>query len=264
MRQSTRRFDSHDVAVRTWEHPEASANPSKILCFPFSGGGSTAFKPLAAALGPAWAVHAVNPPGHGLGALHRAIDSVPELVEVYLECLPPDVFEDALVLGYSVGGYVAHHLLSHPRGPRARGLVMCAVPPYDLRDQTYSDLSDDALFEGLLRLGGIPQGLGDAKAAFGMFSHVVRADFRAYEGCPVPGGRVDVPTLVVAGADDPIYRPEWFEHWRPFFPRAASATVEGSHVFLPTNSEGLAAEIQRWSSALPPPCGPAKGPQHAT
>lgn len=268
MRQSTTRFDAHDVAIRTWVYPDKPGNPSKILCFPFSGGGSTAFKPLAAALGPAWRVSAVNPPGHGLGALHRALDSVPELVARYLECLPPELIEGAVVLGYSVGGYVAHHLLTalaaRPGAPRPRGLVMCAVPPYERRDRAYSELPDGELFDGLSQLGGIPKGLGDAKSAFSMFAHVVRADFRAYERCPVPSGRLDLPTLVVAGSEDPIYRPEWFSLWGRFFSSPTPATVRGSHVFLPDNSPGLARAIEAWASALPSARGPAKGPVHAT
>lgn len=253
MRQSTLRFDEHDVAIRSWAFEDQPSKRTKLLCFPFSGGGSTAFKPLATALGSGWATHAVNPPGHGLGAQLPPFDAVPKLVEHYLDCLPLELFEDAIVLGYSVGGYVAHHLLlalaARPDGPRPRGLVMCAVPPYARRARTYSDMDDAELFEGLSRLGGIPQGLRDARGAFSMFAHVVRADFRAYETCPVPSGRLDLPTLVVGATDDPIYRPEWLPEWTPFFANAQGDTVPGGHVFLTDHSAELARVLENWRAA---------------
>ena|GEM_PF-600502 len=267
MRQSTLRFAAHDVAIRSWSPAEPAANPLKLLCFPFSGGGSTAFKPLAAALGPTWQVHAVNPPGHGLGAQLEPFDDVPKLVEHYLDCLPDDLLRDCVLLGYSLGGYVAHHMLLQlqARGrPLPRALVMCAVPPYERRARTYSDMSDDELFDGLTRLGGIPKGLGDARSAFSMFAHVVRADFRAYERCPLPDAQLDLPTLVIAGREDPIYRPEWLSEWTAFFKAPEGRSVPGPHIFVTEHSAELAAELSAWRRTLPPTRGPDMPPPHTT
>lgn len=250
MRQSTLRFEALDIALRTWVHDDAPPNPKKLLCFPFSGGGSSVFKPLAAALGSGWAVHAVNPPGHGLGAERAPVDSVPQLTEEYLQCLPAELLEDTLVLGYSVGGYVAHHLLQaleQSAGPRPRGLILCAVPPYERRGQNYSELDDPALLAGLTQLGGIPEGLANATRAFSMFAHVVRADFRAYEQCPIPERSLTTPTLVLAATQDTVYRPEWFEEWAAFLDRPSSATVAGPHILLPQRAPELAAAIVDWA-----------------
>jgi pyochelin biosynthetic protein PchC len=252
VRQSTLRFPEHDAAVRTWLHPGAPPPRRAVLCFPFSGGSSTAFRPLAQALGPAWAVHAVDPPGHGLGAAGPVIEDVPTLVSTYRACLDPSLLEGALLLGFSLGGYVAHHLAvalaDAPRPPA--GLVLCSVPPYEGRTRRYSDLPDEDLFRGLMQLGGIPRGLSEAASAFSMFAHVVRADFRAYEDCPAPGRRLALPTLVLVGAEDPICPTEGLEGWSAAFSSLETGVVQGSHIFLTDHADALAGRLEAFGARL--------------
>ncbi len=251
MRESTLRFEALDIALRSWVHDDAPPNPTKLLCFPYSGGGSRVFKPLAAALGPKWAVHGVNPRGHDLGAERAPLESVPEMVDEYISCLPPDLVEGAWVLGYSMGGYVAHHLVSRLEqdgGPQPSRLILCTVPPYERRHpDNVSQLDDKSLLASLTRLGGIPEGLVDAEYAFSLFAHMVRADFRAYEDCPIPEQSLRLPTLVIAATNDRIYRPEWFDEWTCFLDRATPGLVEGPHILLPDRAKQLADAIRAWA-----------------
>lgn len=252
MRQATTRYPEHDIAVRTWRYPDAPPPRRHVLCFPFSGGSSTAFRPLAHALGPSWAVHAVDPPGHGLGAQGDVIEDVPTLAALYRSCLDPALLDRTLVLGVSLGGYVAHHLMGGladaPRRPA--GLVLCSVPPYAARTRRYSDLPDEELFHGLVRLGGIPRGLSEAASAFSMFAHVVRGDFRAYEDCPAPAERVPCPALAVVGESDPICSVAGLETWGEAFDSVRTAVVPGSHIFLTEHSPALVPYLESFASEL--------------
>lgn len=244
MRQSVERYPEADVAVRTWHVGDAPTR--RLLCFPHSGATSTAFRPLARALGSDWSVRAVDPPGHGLGSSGPLLTSVPELAQRYVQTLPAAEFEDTWLLGFSLGGYVVHTLLG--MGIRPNGVVFGAVPPYARRKALgYADMPGDELFERLSQLGGIPRGLGDVRAAFDAFAPVVRADFRAYATAPAETARFEGPALAIAGDADPLCAPDWLPEWQACFPALRTQVVEGPHVFVTTNPQALAAAIDAFA-----------------
>ena len=80
---------------------------------------------------------------------------------------------------------------------------------------------------------------------------MVRADFRAYERCPVPEAQLELPTLVIAGREAPIYRPEWLSEWTSFFKAPEGRSVPGPHIFVTEHSAELAAELVDWRQTVP-------------
>ncbi len=233
------------VGLRTFEWPVWPSEVRNLICLPYAGGNSTAFRPLAEALGPTWRVIAVDPPGHGLGVPEAPLDDVPQLCDVLDACLPTDSYAGHYLFGYSVGGYVAHALVSRweQRGrPGPRGLILGAVNPPQCREQhpRFSEYDDEALLGVLDQLGGIPAALREERAIFDLFKHVVRAGFRAYETAPEPEAPVRTPVLIVGGQQDRFARPAHLKQWDSFCRRLKIELVDGPHVFLPERRVDLA------------------------
>src|SRR3954447_12184188 len=86
-RLGLRRFHDHERRGTT------------LLCFPYAGGQSLAFKSLSEHLPADWAAWAIDPPGHGWAAA-PPLDRVEQMVDLYLELLPRELVSGALLLGH--------------------------------------------------------------------------------------------------------------------------------------------------------------------
>ena len=243
------------VGVRRFTWPYVPPDVRNLVCLPYAGATSTVFKPLAHALGPMWQVIGIDPPGHGLGVPEMPLTSVPALCDVLATPIADALGSHGYLLGYSVGGYVAHALAAEVEGRAAvtpRALILCAVNPHAFRHlhPVYSALDDDALLEALDRLGGVPEALRGERSIFDMFKHVLRAGFEAYETAPPPAGVVTVPVLAVAGRQDALAQPGNIEGWRAYCRRFHIEQVDGSHVFLPDQKDEVARLLTGFANSL--------------
>lgn len=251
------RDEGTGVALRYFDWPAPSPEARKLVCVPYSGSTSTVFRPLATALGPMWHVIGVDPPGHGLGAPELPLTSVPDLARVIANQLRDRSLTDGFLLGYSVGGYVAHAMVEAWQAtnqPGPRGLILCGVTPPESRDRhpVYSALGDDDLLDALERLGGLPPAIREERSIFDMFKHVVRAGFSAYESAPAPQRAIDTPVLLIGGRQDSLARPEFLDQWRQYCRTVHIELIDGPHIFLPDRRAEVAALIGEFASRLAP------------
>ena len=255
MKVSYRRDDTVGVGRRSFEWPVPAPEARKLVCLPYAGGTSTVFRPLAEALGPMWSVVAIDPPGHGLGAPEPPLDSVPDLCDVLDAQLDPNDYADGYLLGYSVGGYVAHGLMARWEAqgrPCPRGLILCAANPYTRRHRhpEYSKLDDNTVIDLLDRLGGLPEALREEREIFDLFKHVVFAGFRAYETAPPPDRAVTAPALAIGGRDDVFAHPDDLDEWHRYCRRLRIERVDGPHILLPDQRAALAQCLVGFASEL--------------
>lgn len=214
-----------------------------VLCFPHAGGQSLGFRELAAQLGRGLAVYAIDPPGHGW-ASGPPSESIEEVVAMYRAHLPPALLGGVL-LGHSMGGYVALTLAAALSAPAHAVVVGATRPPCRRTDYTaLSELGDDALRATL----DDPQ--SPHASLFEQFRDLVRADLRAFDRYTAPGAPLRSPLLAVGGLDDPLCRAEHMFDWRD---HAADATVDflaGGHFFVQSNARAYALSIQRFLAML--------------
>ena len=97
-----------------------SASGPRLVCFPYAGGQSLAFRGLDEHLPPHWELWGLDPPGHGW-APGVALDSVETLVDLYLNTMPRELLAGAVLYGHSLGGCVAFELA------RQRGNRVCSA-----------------------------------------------------------------------------------------------------------------------------------------
>lgn len=214
-----------------------------VLCFPHAGGQSLGFRELAAQLAGGLAIYAVDPPGHGW-APGPASESIEELVTTYRAHLPPALLGGVL-LGHSMGGYVALALAAALPSPPHAVIVGATRPPRRRADYTaLSQLDDDAL-QATLDVPGSPPAI-----LFEQFRDVVRADLRAFDRFTAPRMPLAGPLLAVGGLDDPLCRAEHMFDWRDHATRAVVDFLPAGHFFVQSHARAYAASIQRFLAGL--------------
>ena len=90
--------------------PAAITAKKRLFCFPFAGGGATAYRKWAGSLGPHIEVCAIQLPGRESRLLDPALDDVDALVAALLEHLPSYFDRPYAFYGHSMGALLAFEL----------------------------------------------------------------------------------------------------------------------------------------------------------
>ncbi|MFI9208639.1 thioesterase II family protein [Streptomyces sp. NPDC053253] len=226
--------------------PQPGACRPRLLCFPFAGGGASAFRTWPALLKDVADVHAVRLPGReerhreplptDIDALAREVaDAVSDW------CQPPYA-----LYGHSMGARLAHrvvHALAE-RGILLPGLLIVAAhraPHQPAPLPLTHSLPREELIGKLAKYGATPQALLDNREVLDFFLPVIRADFALSETAEEhPSPALDVPILALGGEDDaPVGMNElnaWSQHTTAAF---RVRRFEGGHFFQFTNEEQL-------------------------
>jgi surfactin synthase thioesterase subunit len=246
------RSEARQAGLRLYGEPPGHGR--WVTGFPPAGGNASAFRALAVELGPGWTVAALDPPGHGLWP-GPALESVAELLEVARELLPAGA-EAGVLVGASLGGYVAHHLAlaleSEGKAPRA--LMLLGTPPYRHRARCLAlgALEGEALLDALSTLGGLPTELRASPATLELFLGSLKADLRAFHGVVEPRGRLSCRVGVYGGLDDRLAPPQLFEDWRAVAEQARIELLPGPHLLLEPCAREIAAGVRSlWGADAP-------------
>jgi len=234
---------------------DAAPGAPRLLCFPYAGGQSLAFRPLARQLPPDWGVWAIDSPGHGWCA-GPALDTIGQMSAMYLEHLPPELVKGAVLFGHSLGGCVAYALTERllEKGHTPPALVLSAArPPHRAAEyDSFLEMDDQQLLHTLIQIGGVPAEWAQEPDVFDHFKEALRADFHAFESFE-PSSTLDgVPVLVFGGLADVVCRPEHVLEWSWFCPRCRTEFVPGAHMFLQTNPEAIASHLVTYLAELGP------------
>lgn len=223
--------------------PSASV---RLFCFPYAGGGTSAYTPWER-LAPAWIeVCPVQLPGREGRFAERPFDRLHGL----LADLWPDfstVFDKPYALfGHSMGALIAFELARKLRRANAPDpvalLVSGALAPHRRGGrQPLHTLHDDALLERLHSFRGVPPELLQDPSFVAVLMPVIRSDFAVvdtYEYVPEP--RLSIPIHAFGGVEDrdaPSGElPFWSEQTSSAF---SLQTYQGGHFFIRTEAPAL-------------------------
>lgn len=211
----------------------------RLFCFPYAGGGATAYFGWQRALGPAVRVLPVHLPGRegriseprftDLGALTADLD----------EQLDGELDGPHLFFGHSMGALIAFSLAlrRYERGrPLPRALVLAGYRAPHLGPPRFGDRTlPDAELVGLLsRLGGIPEQMLRHPQWLSLLLPIVRDDLLLCAREPARGRLpLPVPLHVFAGRDDPLAVPAEMGEWAGHTARGFELRVlPGRHFFI--------------------------------
>ncbi|MFD3309201.1 thioesterase II family protein [Streptomyces sp. NPDC058694] len=245
--------------------------PVRLLCFPFAGGGASAYARWQHELdtrGASVDVLPVRLPGReGRSGEPRFTELVP-LVEELDEELDEVLGSPHLLYGHSMGALIAYALIRRrqERGaPLPRAALLAAyraphLPPPRLDSGGDSDgdgsgagfgsdadAESDADFDlarALVALGGLPEALLGHPEWLRALLPVVRDDLALCASAGPTGGPVHVPLHLFAGADDSLVRVPEVTAWRRYAARGCEVRVlPGGHFFLRTHEGWLLDEV---------------------
>ena len=224
----------------------------------YFGGSARSWDRVAAVLGG----KCVAPDLRGFG---DAPPGGPMRVADYADDAAPLLRDGSILVGHSMGGKVAMALAAR-RPPGLRGLVLVAPSP-----PGPEPMADDARAK-LRAAWGDPAAAREVAHGISRhrdgpaFDQIVADHMRAshagwlawldggsHKDLRAQARRVDVPVLVVAGADDTALGPAVQQsETMPLLPGALLHTVEGSRHLVPLDApERLAAAITKWASTVP-------------
>lgn len=217
-----------------------------LLCFPYAGGQSLAFRGLADCLPDEWSIWAIDPPAHGWAA-GPPLDQVADLVALYLRYLPAELLARSTLLGHSLGGCVAFALARQlqSRGAPPSALVLSGTrPPGHLPEyESFLSLDDSALLRCLIEIGGVPADWASDPELFEMFKDMLRADFRAFESFQIEGQLEQVPCFSIGGLSDFVCRSHHVFDWTRYCAQCRVDFVEGRHLFIQENPHAVAQRL---------------------
>ncbi|MER6917170.1 alpha/beta fold hydrolase [Streptomyces sp. NPDC000594] len=212
----------------------------RLFCFPYAGGGASAYAGWQRRLGATVEVQPVQLPGREGRMAEPRFTDLRALVADIDEQLGPALEGPHVLYGHSMGALIAFALAQrrHQRGaPLPLAVMLSAhraphLPPPRLIGGLVSD--DDDLVRGLSQLGGLPKPLLERPEWLAALLPVVRGDLMIcassgqVERTPVP-----VPIHTFAGVDDRLVTVREIREWASYTTRESENRVlPGGHFFV--------------------------------
>ncbi len=252
------------------------ANKTKgvnLVCVPYGGGSGILFQPLANALPPGYALHAVQIPGHDFSRPDEALQPLEVVAQQCAAEIVKNLQGPVALYGHCVGGALAIEIArqleaqNHP----VTGVILGAhFPTSRLPGKFFETLyklfpldrwaSSRTIYEGLRALGGYAGEMDAQEREFTVRSlkhdsQESKNYYTAAYALPQPP-RLKAPILCIAGQRDrstEYYQEEYLE-WNRFGSSIDLAVIPGAgHYFLKHQPDELAqaihAQVQRWRGA---------------
>ncbi|SEK59369.1 thioesterase II family protein [Streptacidiphilus jiangxiensis] len=221
-----------------------------LLCFPYAGGGASAYASWQRRLGDRVEVLPVQLPGReGRGAEPRFTELAPLIAELHEE-LGPELERPHVLFGHSMGALLAFSLAQHryllgERLPEALVVSAFRAPHLPAPKLGGSDVGDEELIDTLVGLGGIPRILLDHPEWLSALLPVARDDLRLC-AAPVAGDPLPVPLHAYAGQHDALVTPtevaEWVQYAGCGF---TMRTLPGGHFYLRDDEQFFLDDLGR-------------------
>ncbi|PZT71077.1 thioesterase [Streptomyces sp. SW4] len=232
-------------------HPAADPPALRLFCFPYAGGGASAFRGWGAHLPAGVEVTAVQPPGRETRVAEAPLRRLDTLVEALYEAVLPRLELPYAFFGHSMGALVAFELTRRLRragAPLPTRLLLGAFRAPQLPNPhiRIHHLPDEVL-KTVLRKEGTPARVLDDDELMRALLPTLRADlevcdtYRYREEAALP-----VPLSVYGGHQDVRVGRGDLAAWRaqadgPF----RLVMLPGSHFFLHSSHDLLLAELAR-------------------
>lgn len=225
---------------------------ARVVCFPFAGGGPTAFSSWARALPEDIELVAAQLPGRGAALnekpFRRLADVVdwitPELEEL---CELPCAF-----FGHSLGALLAFELtrVLQKRGGRGPLHLFASgrrAPHLPIQRVPISHLPDDQFITAIRAFNGTPRVILDDPELMALFLPALRADLAIDESHrPMLGEPLACPLTALGGAQDPFVSHEQLRAWGSHARDAFECRVfQGDHFFIKPFEASVVAMILR-------------------
>jgi medium-chain acyl-[acyl-carrier-protein] hydrolase len=239
--------------VRPRPAPRARA---RLICFPFAGGGPTAFSGWAESLPDHIELCCVQAPGRGERLAETPLTRVDQLVDA----LGPELARTTrptAFFGHSLGAVVAFETArwlrrrGHPLPSRL--FVSGSAAPQAPVTTTAHQLPDEEFCAHVAAIGGTPRELLDDPRFRRVVLPALRADFAMHETYTCAADTpLECPITAFGGAEDPEATPQKIRSWQSQTTNDFGCqVVPGGHFYLRTARDELLRRIVAELAAVP-------------
>jgi medium-chain acyl-[acyl-carrier-protein] hydrolase len=226
----------------------------RLFCFPYAGGGASAFRGWAERLPGLVEACPVQLPGRETRFREPAFTRLTALVEALAGALAPRLDRPFAFFGHSLGALVAFELsrrLRRERGVRPTRLFLsgCGAPQTRAPAPAIHALPAEEFREELRRLNGTPAAVLENDELLGLVLPTLRADFSLWETYAyLPGPPLACPITALGGLGDDAVGRRDLDAWREQTTGAFRLRMlPGDHFFLhsaqPLVAQAVAQEL---------------------
>ena len=239
------------VVDRMFLRPRKRTARARVLCFPYAGGTASAWNGLARALPDDIDLCSFEPPGRQNRAAEPFATSVQELVAPLFDAWDSIGDRPTVLVGYSLGSWVAFELTRQLRDAGRRLpvalLLAAARAPHEPRGAALSTLDDEAFIAELRAMNGTPREVLEDADLMEYVLPRIRADFALAERyLPAIAPPLPVPFSVLGGAHDRRTRPVHLQAWRTCCAAEFELSLlAGDHFFLHGHERAFSSRIER-------------------
>lgn len=223
----------------------------RLFCFPYAGGGASAFRLWPQHFAQNVEVLAVQLPGRESRLREKPLNTVGAMVDLLLPEIANKADIPFAIFGHSMGTLLAYELtvaLEQSGGPAPFHLFVSGRRGPDEADPSTAmhPLHEEAFLDAMqLRYGGIPPAARNEPELMALLLPSLRADVHANETYRSDDSRkVRCPVAVYGGSDDRHPTPSLLEGWQ----RVAEQPIRvrlfsGDHFYLAAQRDALTADI---------------------
>ncbi len=211
----------------------------RLFCFPFAGGGASAFQGWVGKLPEGVELCRIQLPGRENRFIDPAIDDGSVLIPTLAAELRPFLDVPFAFFGHSMGSMISFELirlLARENGPQPLHFFPSGHrgPHMRLRRRLWADLPKPELIAELQEIDGIPHELLEHDELLELLLPTVRADLKLYENYKYePGDPLSCPITAFGGDRDELVNEEELQGWSEHTSAASEYhMLPGGHFYL--------------------------------
>ncbi len=224
----------------------------KLLCLPFAGGSSVAYREWGRQLPDSIEVLALELPGRGQRLMEPLVTHLPDLVRQIAHNIQDELDRPFAFFGHSMGATLAwelsHYLITqYNNEPAFLFLSGRSAPHLNDREEPIHQLSDEQFWEKIRSFEGTPPEILQHKELMELLLPIIRADFKmveTYEHRNRPP--LNIPMTILGGLEDESTPKEYLDAWREYTTASFSLRMfPGGHFFLQKHTAKILELIVR-------------------
>jgi len=242
--------------LRTLDIYNTTSNTTNLFCFPYAGGGASAYIDWEEYLNKNTTVYRVQLPGREDRIIEKPIIKMKPLVNEIVMEIKEHMDKPIVFFGHSMGAKIAYEVALEIQSRTGVSIGYLIVSgsraPHYKEPRPMCNLDDEAFINRLKEYSGIPEKILESRELIDFFLPTIRSDFildETYDICKREP--IDAPILALHSEKDIELKTEEVKAWATYTKNNFDIKkFEGDHFFIKTEKEKVLTCIGEVISAV--------------